>query len=140
MEDSTLYATVADVGTTLNREIRADSGEANQIRDWITKVQRRIQRRLGDLSALDASALRDVITEVVARRVKNPDGKKNERIDDYSYGLTDDMAKAGLYITEAEWADLMAGIDPDAAFTINPVIRSWAVSKPGVVLPGGDWQ
>lgn len=137
-ELSSPYADVEDVATTLGRPIESDA-EKSQVRAWIEKVQRRIKRRLGPLEALDENALRDVISEAVARRVRNPEGKRSERIDDYSYSLDVDAARAGLYITEEEWELLLPGVDPGAAFTINPSFESWSLEKPSSVEIGG-WR
>nr|DAV79559.1 MAG TPA: hypothetical protein [Caudoviricetes sp.] len=99
------HATVLEVAVTLGRPI-TDPEEQKQITNWIEKVERIIAARLGDLHRLDPAILSDVITEVVARRVRNPDGKRNERIDDYSYTLEAAAASAELALTEAEWARL----------------------------------
>ena len=131
------YASVDDVATTLGRPIESEA-ERSQVGAWIQKVQRRIKNRLGSLDKLDSEALRDVISEVVARRVRNPEGKRSERIDDYSYSLDVDAARAGLYITEEEWELLLPDIDPGAAFTINPGFGPWSLSKPAPIRVG-DW-
>lgn len=99
------YATIADVAKTLGRPID-DSYEIDQVNDWILDTELVIKERLGDLSTLDPDTLRSVIKEAVARRVKNPDGKANERIDDYSYSLVEDAKKVGIWITDEEWARL----------------------------------
>lgn len=132
------YATVDDVATTLGRPV-TEPVEISQVEAWIWKVQRRIRRRLGPLDLLDEDALTDVISEVVARRVRNPEGKRTERIDDYSYSLDVDAARSGLYITEEEWELLMPDVDPNAAFTINPDFEPWAVTK-AVPRAAGDWR
>ena len=87
------HETVLEVAVTLGRPI-TDPEEQKQITNWIEKVERIIAARLGDLHRLDPAILSDVITEVVARRVRNPDGKRNERIDDYSYTLEAAAASA----------------------------------------------
>lgn len=106
-----MYADVNDVATTLGK---AESGltavQKAQIEDWIGKTERIIRKRLGDLSLLDPDDLRDVLSEVVARRFKNPDGKQNERIDDYGYGLDREVAKGRLYLTDEEWDQLTPDI------------------------------
>lgn len=96
------YATVIDVATTLGRPI-TDPDEQNQITNWISKTERIIAARLGDLAALDRQILADVISEVVARRARNPDGKRNERIDDYSYTLDAAASAVELTLTADEW-------------------------------------
>lgn len=105
------YAAVRDVAVTLGVEPGSLSEvETAQIVDWIGKTERIIARRLGDLSLLDADSLRDVISEVVSRRVRNPDGKQNERLDDYGYGLDRETAKSRLFLTDDEWDQLTPAV------------------------------
>ena len=53
----------------------------------------------------EANAIR-VVSDMVIRLMKNPDGKRSETIDDYSY-TRDELVSAGmLYVTDAELADL----------------------------------
>lgn len=99
------YATVIDVATTLGRPI-TDPDEQAQIVNWIGKTERIIAARLGNLDNLDRQILADVISEVVARRARNPDGKRNERIDDYSYTLDAAASAVELTLTADEWARL----------------------------------
>ena len=105
------YATVEDVATTLGKDpATLTAVKRSQIEDWIFKTQRIIKKRLGYLTLLDADNLRDVISEVVARRVRNPDGKQNERLDDYGYGLDKEVAKGRLYLTDDEWDQLTPAV------------------------------
>ncbi|MEE6273515.1 hypothetical protein V2J56_09170 [Georgenia sp. MJ206] len=113
------YALATDVATTLGRPLADfDSDEMNQVNRWIKGAELLIRLRLGDLAALDVEALNYVIAEVVARRVRNPEGKQNERIDDYSYGLNPEAARAELHITDAEWA-MLTPVREAGAFTIR---------------------
>lgn len=98
-----VYANLDDVQTTLGRRIET-AEEINQVNAWIADTELCISVRLGNLSDLNRDALRFVIKESVARRVRNPEGKTTERIDDYSYTLSAESAKASLYILEEEWA------------------------------------
>lgn len=116
------YATHLDVARELGRTITDDDPSVDQINAWIKAVEVLIRKRLGPLDQLDADALAVVIPQVVARRVRNPEGKQNERIDDYSYGLTAEAASVDLMLTPAEWELLTPDNDPwdDGAFTITP--------------------
>lgn len=126
------YTNLTDVAATLGRSI-TDELEMKQVNAWINGAELLIQSKLGDLSALDAETLRYVTSECVARRVRNPEGKQNERIDDYSYGLSKDAAKAGLSITEEEWEMLTpASVFQPSSFGImaggvsdSPAPRGW---------------
>lgn len=117
-------ATITEVSTRLGREI-GEGAETNQVNAWIDDVEGMIKARLpnieerisdGDLSPLVVSA---VVSNVVIRKIKNPDGKQNERIDDYSYGLTADAATGELFLTDREW-DLLMPTASSGAFTIRP--------------------
>jgi hypothetical protein len=123
------YALVSDVATTLGRTI-SDATEIDQVNAWISDAELIIHARLGDLSALDAGVLRLVIKEAVARRVRNPDGKDNERIDDYSYGLVDDAKKVGISITDEEWAMLSPDGSASGAFMPTATPQWWTGGRP----------
>ena len=116
------YATHLDVARELGRTITDDDPSVDQINAWIKAVEVLIRKRLGPLDQLDADALAVVIPQVVARRVRNPEGKQNERIDDYSYGLTAEAASVDLMLTPTEWELLTPDDDArdDGAFTISP--------------------
>ena len=135
-------ASVNDVAITLGRPI-VDADEIAQVSAWIDGAALVIRTRLGDLSTLDQDVLRYVEAESVARRVRNPEGKQNERIDDYSYGLTDDAAKASIFITDDEWAMLSPSSSTNGAFmpTVEP--QPWIGWCPRMEpwrRPGEEWS
>ena len=110
-----------DVADELGRVIDSDE-EIKQINRWISAAKAVIRKRLGDLDSLDADALTVVIPQAVARLARNPEGKINERIDDYSYGFTSKAAALTVTLTDEEWALLTpdrVGSDR-GAFTIRP--------------------
>lgn len=117
------FATVQDVADSLGRPI-TDPLEVAQVQAWLNRVESRLFRRIPDLAAralvpayLDAVV--GVEVDVVVRRINNPEGKKNERIDDYSYGLNDTAASSDLWPTDLEWSELVPVI-ATGAFTIRP--------------------
>lgn len=57
---------------------------------------------------LDASIPRYVATAMVKRVLSNPDGKRQEAIDDYSFTRDGDVASGGLYISGPEAAMLQS--------------------------------
>lgn len=132
------YATVLDVATTLGRPI-TDQAEQNQITNWISKTERIISARLGNLDALDRQILADVISEVVARRARNPDGKRNERIDDYSYTLDAAASAVELTLTADEWARLSQDGSTSGAYM--PVLSPapWLGGHDADTTPTGGW-
>lgn len=116
------YATYLDVAEELGRNLAAGDAETKQIERWISRVEILISRRLGPLERLDQAALKAVIPAVVARKALNPEGKQNERIDDYSYGLVGAAASVDLALTDLEWELLTPEEDTrdDGAFNISP--------------------
>lgn len=105
------YAVVSDVADTLGRPI-INPSEITQVTVWLRRVESRIRGRIPTLAILAGNVtylqtLVDIEADVVTRRVKNPDGKQNEKIDDYSYGLNDVAATSDLWLTEQEWAQLI---------------------------------
>ena len=132
------YATVIDVATTLGRPI-TDQDEQNQITNWISKTERIIAARLGDLDALDRQILADVISEVVARRARNPDGKRNERIDDYSYTLDAAASSVELTLTADEWARLSQDGSTSGAYMPVLTPAPWLGGRDADTTPAGGW-
>lgn len=118
-------ASVTDVQVRLGRPI-TDAAEIAQISAWLGDVEALIKVRIPDLAQrvldglLDSEVVKLVEAQVVVRKVKNPDGKQNERIDDYSYGLTADAARGDLFLTDDEWDLLTPSATPSGAFTIRP--------------------
>lgn len=137
------FATVKDIGDRLGRPI-TDQTEVSQVNAWISDVETIIRTRVTDIDerlntgVLNPTVLCFVTANAVIRKVKNPDGKQNERIDDYSYGLTEDAARGDLFLTDAEWG-LLIGSTGEGAFTIgNPFEQArwqWVTSTDRVPLP-----
>lgn len=119
MAITTLEQVAARLGRT------PEGAEASQIGAWIGDVERKILRRIPDLVAkavVDpeyAESVAAVVAAVVIRKVNNPTGKLQERIDDYSYGLTADAARSDLTLTSDEWADLLPTLAA-TAYTVRP--------------------
>lgn len=123
------YADVDDVAARLGRPI-TDADERRQVQAWLDDVELIIRAAIPDLDALveageiDAQALAMVEANAVVRKVRNPDGKMQERIDDYSYGYSQDAARGDLYLTDDEWA-LILPHGSRGAWTIAPGHRPY---------------
>lgn len=123
------YAVLADVATRLGRPITS-SEEVAQVNAWLGDIEALILARIPDLADRvtegnpTAAIVKMVEANAVVRKIKNPDGKQNERIDDYSYGLSADAARGDLFLTDAEWALLEPG-SGEGAFTIRPYGADW---------------
>lgn len=118
------FATVADVSTRLGRPI-SDPAEVLQVEAWLGDVEGLILARIADLVER-ADAGRPLVATVVMieanaviRKIRNPEGKKNERIDDYSYGLSDDAARGDIFLSDDEW-DLLLPSSGSGAFSTRP--------------------
>ena len=117
------YPTVADVVVGLGRDTRSEQERA-QIASWIDQAEALIMTRIPNLGALvatgrlSADVVRMVVVWVVARKVKNPDGKQNERVDDYSYGLDENAKRGAIFLTDEEW-DLLIPRAASNSFTVR---------------------
>lgn len=118
------YATISDVSTRLGRPI-TDLSEVAQVGAWLADVEALIVARipnLADLIVEGRPSLGNVVSaesNSVIRKIRNPDGKQNERIDDYSYGLNEDARRGELFLTDEEW-DLLLPASKSGAFSTRP--------------------
>lgn len=67
-----------------------------------------------------ATVVAGISVDAVLRVLRNPDGKVQESIDDYTYRRADAVSDGVLYVTDAEWALLTPGSVSNGAFTIRP--------------------
>ena len=111
-------ATVDEVATSLGRPI-TEQAEVDQVQQWLADAEMQIRLRLGDVQLLDPEVVAYVEREAVVLKVRNPDGKQNERIDDYSYGLSEAQARGQVLILD-EWWDMLTPDASTAAFSIRP--------------------
>lgn len=118
------YATITDVSTRLGRPI-TDPSEVAQVEAWIGDIESLILARFPELNAAvdagtpTAATVVMVESNAVIRKIRNPDGKQNERIDDYSYGLNEDARRGELFLTDEEWS-LLIPRSTGGAWTITP--------------------
>lgn len=79
-----------------------------------------VDERIAD-GSLSAALVASTVVRAVLRVLRNPDGKVQEAVDDYSYRRADGVADGSLYISDADLA-LLSGLPGSArgAFTIRP--------------------
>lgn len=124
------YANVDNVASELGRTSVTDSGEVAQIGVWLVRVEATIKKRIPDLDArvtsgdLTSDLVANVESAIVARKVLNPEGKQNERVDDYSYGRVPEAASVDLEPTDAEWALLLPDTRAFGAFSTRPTFEA----------------
>ena len=118
------YANLTDVSARLGRPI-TDSAEIEQVNAWLSDVEILISARIPDLmdrvaAGLPSSAVVAMVeANAVVRKVRNPEGKVAERIDDYDYRYNENSGRGELFLTDEEWALLSPGAG-EGAFTIRP--------------------
>lgn len=118
------FATISDVSTRLGRPI-TDLNEVAQVQAWLEDIEAIILNRLPDLATRVAAGSPSVAvvaaveSNAVIRKIKNPDGKVSEGVDDYNYRLNENARKGELFLTDDEW-DLLTPGAPDGAWTITP--------------------
>ena len=113
-----MYAIASDVATNLGRSLtQAEEAQAAQ---WIGWAESTIQRRLGDLGALDPDTLNMVIVEAVSRRLRMPEPvtQVSVSVDDANVNKTYQKATGLIDILPEWWAAL--GWVESGAFTVTP--------------------
>ena len=109
-----MFAVLDDVIKRLGRPI-TDQAEIDQVNEWIEDAEDLILGRLRNLPGRVAAGLPTertvvrVIANAVIRKIKNPDGKVSEGVDDYNYRLNENSRKGDIFLTDEEWADLTPG-------------------------------
>ena len=88
---------------------------------WVVLTTRvpSVPQRLTD-ATLDTSLVVAVVSAMVLRVLRNPDGKVQESIDDYTYRRADAVSDGALYVSADEMALLSPAAVSSAAFTIRP--------------------
>lgn len=128
------YAVLADVSTRLGRPI-TDTDEIAQVNAWLGDVEAMILARIPGLADLvaagnpSAEVVAMVEANAVIRKIKNPDGKVSEGVDDYNYRLNENSRKGELFLTDEEWALLT----PDSAN------GAWTIRPGGLLGASGEW-
>ncbi|WP_197408627.1 Gp19/Gp15/Gp42 family protein [Actinobaculum massiliense] len=139
-------ANIATVADRLGRPI-SDAGEIAQVNAWLRDVTALITSRIPDYETLLAQgAIRTdvagmVEANAVIRKLRNPDGKQSEQIDDYSYRLNRDFSRGEIFLTDQEW-ELLTPFEErqQGAFSIRthplrPAAGQWIDSTTWVPAP-----
>lgn len=87
-------------------------------------IRRRLRSVEADMAADPdyAEVVKGVVVDAVLRVIRNPDGKVQESIDDYTYRRADPVADGALYIADREW-DLLVAVP-----TVTGSSGEWAGS------------
>ena len=103
----------------------------------IDKAELRILARVPDLAArleagtISPEVLASVIEDMALRVARNPDGKKSEAIDDYSWTLDSRVSAGLLYLSDDELALLVPAERPrpKAIGNIRVSVPSWRLPQ-----------
>lgn len=122
---STTIATPQDVADRLGFTLTSDQSALVQVLldDVESMIIGRIPNLTDRLAAVPPTIASATVVKVeawaVVRYMKNPDGKYQESLDDYSFTRDKSIASGDLYISDAEWNELLADESASSAFTIR---------------------
>lgn len=118
------YAYPGDVAPRWRTLTTEEAYSASVLLERVSAVMRLNSAGLDDRIAGDpdlAIVASGIAVDAVLRVLRNPDGKVQEAIDDYSYRRADAVADGVLYLTPSELAQLApGGTTARGAFTITP--------------------
>jgi hypothetical protein len=123
---------VTNPATTADLESRwrpLSSQETLNGETFLDDAWRMLQRRIPDLQTKVTANVDDfagsvvqVLATAVLRVMKNPDGKRQEAIDDYSWTRDQAISAGLLYFTDEELDDLNPGSGVKGrAYTVDPL-------------------
>lgn len=101
------------------------SAQSAQAQAFLDDAEWQIKQRFPDLAerlaagTVTIETLARVEVRAVRRIMLNPDGKDNEKIDDYSYGFNSDIANSEVAISDEEWSWLLPQGTPGESFSIK---------------------
>ena len=105
-------ATTADIEARWRPLSAQETTNAEALLDdaWALLIARRptLDADIAAETVSEANVIR-VVVAMVLRVLRNPDGKLEEKIDDYSYRRDSATSTGGLYVTSDELADLTPG-------------------------------
>lgn len=117
-------ATLTDLADRLGRDLTdTETRQATALLDDATAM---ILQRFPQYEAAPTATSLAVCCAMVLRVVRNPDGKRQEAIDDYSYTIDSARSTGELYLSENELCALRP--PRTSSFSIVPVV-------PGLIDP-----
>ncbi len=106
-------AVPSDVAARLGRPLTTD--ETAWVSALLDDAEALLLGRIPTLTArlaavpptLSVAAVKQAEAWAVVRVLRNPDGKSQEAIDDYSYTRDKSVAGGGLYISDSDWQTIL---------------------------------
>ena len=109
-------ATLEDLGNRLGRDLTAE--EQRRATAWLTDAEALILGRFPQFETAPTAVSKKVCCAMVLRVLTNPDGKRQESIDDYSYTIDSSRSRGEVYLSNDEIGELRG--PKKAAFSIVP--------------------
>jgi len=108
-------ATLTDLADRMGRDLT--SSEARQATAWLDDATALILKRFPQYST-PTDVSKKVCCSMVLRVLKNPDGRRQESIDDFSYTIDSSRSRGEIYLSDEEAEELRPA--QGGAFSIVP--------------------
>lgn len=109
-------ATLADLEDRLGRDLTDE--ETRRATAWLEDATALILNRFPQYESAPTAISKKVCCAMVLRVLNNPDGKRQESIDDYSYTIDSSRSRGEVYLSQDEEDELRP--PKKTAFSIVP--------------------
>lgn len=97
-------ATLTDLADRLGRDLT--SSEARRATAWLVDAEALILKRFPQYATTPTAVSTKVACAMVLRVLTNPEGKRQESLDDYSYTVDSSRSRGEIYLSEDEAEEL----------------------------------
>ncbi|MET9479875.1 hypothetical protein [Streptomyces sp. NPDC006638] len=109
-------ATLDDLANRIGRELTPE--EVRRATAWLDDATALILKPFPQYAAAPTAISKKVCCAMVLRVLNNPEGKRQEQIDDYSYTIDSSRSRGEVYLSEDEAEELRPA--KKTAFSIVP--------------------
>lgn len=109
-------ATLTDLADRLGRDLT--SPEVRRATAWLADAEALILKRFPAYATTPTAVSKKVCCAMVLRVLTNPDGKRQESLDDYSYTVDSSRSRGEVYLSDDEAEELRP--QSGGAFSIVP--------------------
>ena len=109
-------ANLIDIEDRIGRSLT--STEARQATAWLADATALILRRFPQYATTPTDISTKVCCAMVLRKLDNPNGKRQESLDDYSYTIDSSRSRGEIYLSDEEAEELRPATG--GAFSIVP--------------------
>lgn len=97
-------ATLTDLADRLGRDLTAS--EARRATAWLADATALILKPFPQYATTPTDVSKKVCCAMVLRVLNNPDGKRQEALDDYSYTIDSSRSRGEVYLSDDEFEEL----------------------------------